>query len=80
MKSIYESWGPEDLPVTLHPFYEIKPTGDVGCDTGRTRFRVVCNRCKKVLHPNTTWPTAWIENHEGTIDPCPNLRGSNDEG
>ena len=39
------------------------PTGDVGSDSGRPRFKVECLTCNEVLHENTTGPSVRIESH-----------------
>jgi len=63
-KSIYESWTPDDLPPELYDRYEINFSGHIGGDTGRDRFVVKCRICGKTLHDNTTWPNAYISEHE----------------
>lgn len=39
------------------------PTGDIGFDSGRPRFKVECLTCNTVLHENTTGPSARIDSH-----------------
>lgn len=39
------------------------PTGDVGIDSGRPRFKVECLTCNECLHENTTGPSLRIESH-----------------
>lgn len=67
-RGIYESFDinklqPQDK-AWLDANYEVTATGDMGCDTFRDRFRVVCKRCNKVLHENTTGPECRIKDHE----------------
>lgn len=44
--------------------YEVKFTGDYGCDSGRKRYFVKCKECNQLLHSNTTGPTSHIKMHE----------------
>ncbi len=32
----------------------VTATSDLGCDTGRRRYRVECLSCREVVHPATT--------------------------
>jgi hypothetical protein len=67
--SIYDSDGPElalgvtHTEVVLGVPFEIARTGDVGIDTGRDRFRVVCGVCGEELHRGTTRPSSHIDGH-----------------
>lgn len=58
------SWNPDDLSAELKERYEIRPTGDVGFDSGRLRYFVKCRECNEVLHSNTTGPGERIDWHE----------------
>jgi hypothetical protein len=51
-------------------------TNEVGCDTGRRRYRVVCRSCRVLVHPATTGPMQNMEFHErevarGELSPYP---------
>ncbi len=50
------------LILNRHAF-EVTATDEVGCDTGRRRYRVECVTCKTVLHANTTGPECRIRSH-----------------
>ena len=41
----------------------VKATKEIGCDTGRRRYRVVCRTCQVIVHPATTGPQEQIEAH-----------------
>ena len=36
---------------------------EVGCDTGRRRYRVACRSCRVVIHPATTGPQWQVGYH-----------------
>jgi hypothetical protein len=38
---------------------KVEPSGGRGGTTGRTRWKVVCRFCDKVLHRGTTGPNSW---------------------
>ncbi len=65
---IYDSWTEKDFDPDNKGYkrerYEIKLTGNIGCDTMRDKFSVKCLECNIMLHDNTTWPSAYIEKHE----------------
>lgn len=64
-KSPYESWGEEDFPKEIkRERYEITPSGEEGWNTLRTKFKVTCIECNEELHPSTTWPSHYAEQHE----------------
>lgn len=48
--------------------YLVQATGDVGCDSGRKRYRVECVTCKEVLHTNTTGPICNMDMHERRVE------------
>ena len=41
----------------------VTATREVGCDTGRRRYRVVCRTCRVVVHPATTGPREQMDMH-----------------
>lgn len=41
----------------------ITATSEVGCDSGRRRYRLDCRTCRVVVHPGTTGPSSMIANH-----------------
>lgn len=41
----------------------VTATAELGCDTGRRRYRVVCRSCRVVVHPATTGPHAQMDTH-----------------
>jgi hypothetical protein len=43
--------------------FVITATDELGCDTGRRRYRVVCRSCRVVVHPATTGPRQNMETH-----------------
>ena len=43
--------------------FVITATAELGCDTGRRRYRVVCRSCDVVVHPATTGPQSNMETH-----------------
>jgi ribosomal protein S27E len=47
----------------------ISDTGEVGCDTGRPRYRVACLTCGIVIHEATTGPMQRLEQHLRDDDP-----------
>lgn len=60
----YDSFTPENMNLQMAEKYQVAETSDTGFNTGRKRFRVVCNVCQKELHWNTTGPQFYIYNHE----------------
>ena len=69
IKSMYESWEPEDLPEEYRGNYEIEFSGHYGGDSGRRRFKVKCLRCEQIVHENTTSPNCVIKDHEKAFTP-----------
>jgi hypothetical protein len=63
--SVYADDGPADREIfTIAGIqFLVFPTTQRGCDTGRTRFFVMCRTCGRVLHEATTGPTPTIEEH-----------------
>lgn len=68
----YQSDGPREPTVVDVDGVRmlVTPTGDVGCNTGRVRYRVVCLTCESqrglfnaVIHPATTGPRSRIVAH-----------------
>lgn len=49
-------------PVEV-PGYVIDATGDEGIHSGRARYRVTCQACGEIVHPNTTGPRQMAEMH-----------------
>lgn len=43
--------------------FVVTATREVGCDTGRRRYRVVCRTCRLVAHPATTGPRHMMDSH-----------------
>lgn len=41
----------------------VTATREVGRDTGRRRYRVICRTCRVVVHPATTGPRQQMEAH-----------------
>lgn len=41
----------------------VAPTGEIGCNTARRRYLVVCVSCGLVLHPATTGPAHYLDAH-----------------
>lgn len=54
------------ITIRVGHIFASTPTGDVGFDSGRPRFKVECLTCKEILHENTTGPSARIESHMRT--------------
>jgi hypothetical protein len=51
------------MPAPRLHIFSVTPTGDLGYDTKRPRYRVVCSVCKVVLHESTTGISVWIAKH-----------------
>lgn len=43
--------------------FQVSPTNETGFHSGRTRYRVECMTCSKLLHEATTGPMCRIEEH-----------------
>jgi hypothetical protein len=43
--------------------FAVTPTGEIGRDSMRARFRVECLTCGKVEHENTTGPATRVVEH-----------------
>lgn len=43
--------------------FTVKKTGDIGMNSGRPRYRVVCETCNELLHENTTGPSQHLAWH-----------------
>lgn len=43
--------------------FRVRPTGDTGVHTGRSRYRTMCLSCSETIHPNTTGPSWNIQAH-----------------
>lgn len=43
--------------------FRIVATRELGCDTGRRRYRVECLTCEALVHEATTSPSCQIESH-----------------
>jgi len=41
----------------------VTATPQLGCDSGRRRYRVVCRTCRVVVHPATTGPREQMSSH-----------------
>ena len=48
--------GDQRTEVLDDHLFIITATKEVGCDTGRRRYRVVCRSCRVIVHPQTTGP------------------------
>ena len=64
--------------------FVVTATKELGCDTGRRRYRVVCRTCRVVVHPATTGPRWNMEFHEreaarGEVRPYPGTEVGVDE-
>lgn len=62
-EDVFKSWTLEELPEQFRENYEITSSGEEGFYSCREKFRVVCKKCKAVLHHSTTNPTFYIEWH-----------------
>lgn len=47
--------------------FVVTATDELGCDTGRRRYRVVCRSCRVVVHPATTGPRWNMDSHEREV-------------
>lgn len=65
--SVYETNGPLGVEYLEFRFadigFRVGRTGWTGGHTGRERFRVTCLDCIELLHPGTTSPPSYIEEH-----------------
>lgn len=63
--SIYDDGGPrERTEFTVGGIKLcVTPTELFGCDTGRTRYKVECLSCGRVVHPATTGPVCLCQGH-----------------
>lgn len=64
---MFTDWTPEELPEKYRGKFEIADAGIGGIHSGRTRFRVKCNRCGQQLHEATTFPNHYIEHHACSV-------------
>jgi hypothetical protein len=55
--------GDRQLEAHGEHLFVITATTELGCDTGRRRYRVICRSCAVVVHPATTGPRQNIEFH-----------------
>lgn len=55
--------GDQQLEVHGEHLFVITTTKELGCDTGRRRYRVTCRSCAVVVHPATTGPRQNMEFH-----------------
>jgi hypothetical protein len=55
--------GDQQLAVHGEHLFVITATKELGRDTGRRRYRVVCRTCAIVVHPATTGPRQNMEAH-----------------
>jgi hypothetical protein len=64
-KGVYANAGPKERVVfaigTIT--FVVAPTDERGRDTGRTRYKVDCVECDRVLHSATTGPSSHVEGH-----------------
>jgi hypothetical protein len=69
MTSILEDEIPQLIPgsvlVQVHEghLFAIQATHQVGCDTGRRRYRVECRSCHLLVHEASTSARAQVEYH-----------------
>ena len=63
--SMYDSDSPLEPCTVTFNYCEIRfsPTEQFGIDTGRTRVRVECLTCDRMLHHATTGPRSYAEAH-----------------
>lgn len=63
--NIYDlpSWSRDKLTAEQAAKYTTSASSEA-FHSMRTTFKVVCNRCKKIIHESTTSPSSWIEIHE----------------
>ena len=52
-----------DKPIKGLPNFLWGPSGYVGQDTGRTRYRIICALCGQEVHPATTGPDIMMKSH-----------------
>ena len=57
-----ESFDPESSGL-LEKF-DIQESGEIGINSGRTKFSVRCRKCQCLLHPSTTDPSAYTPSHK----------------
>jgi hypothetical protein len=64
-KTAYESDGPEHaLTFTEQDVsFKVEPTGEIGFNTGRRRYRIECLTCHEVLHKHSTSATHHVQDH-----------------
>ena len=55
--------GDRQTEVRGEHLFVITATKELGCATGRRRYRVVCRSCDVVVHPATTGPQQNMEFH-----------------
>lgn len=55
--------GDEQLEVRDAHLFVVTAMKELGCDTGRRRYRVICRSCAVVVHPATTGPRQNMEFH-----------------
>jgi hypothetical protein len=55
--------GERRVEVHGEHLFVITATKELGCDTGRRRYRVICRSCGLVVHPATTGPRQNMESH-----------------
>lgn len=48
----------------------VKPTGETGVHTGRTRYSAWCETCQREIHPSSTGPRVWIRAHVRETHPA----------
>lgn len=48
--------------------FRIRATSELGCDTGRRRYRVECVTCSVLVHEATTGPQCMAEYHVREVE------------
>jgi dCMP deaminase len=63
--NVYSDDGPKQIVtfIAAGAQMRVEPTSRYGRDTGRTRFKVECMTCAKVLHPGTTSASSMVAGH-----------------
>lgn len=56
------------LEVRGGHLFAVTATREVGCDTGRRRYRVICRACRVVVHPATTGPYQQMNMHVREVE------------